>query len=122
VSRDLVERYFSAMQRGRDGQDELVALFADDAVYVEPFSGGVHEGRDAIRDWLEGSRADAPPDVRLTVERVDVDGDTVEAHWTCESPAFLRPARGRDRFAISDGRIARLESTLVEAPELRAER
>jgi ketosteroid isomerase-like protein len=119
VTRDLVERYFRAMQRGPDGEDDLVALFAEDAVYVEPFTGGTHEGRDAIRAWLNGSRADAPPDLRLTVERVDVAGDTVEAHWTCESPAFARPATGRDRFTIRDGRIARLESTLVQAPELR---
>ena len=110
------------MQRGREGEDELVALFADDAVYVEPFSGGTHEGRDAIRAWLDGSWSDAPPDLRLTVERIDVAGDTVEAHWTCESPAFARPARGRDRFTIRDGRIARLESTIVEAPALRSER
>lgn len=35
----LVERYFRAMQRGQEGEEELVALFAEDAVYVEPFSG-----------------------------------------------------------------------------------
>jgi ketosteroid isomerase-like protein len=108
------------MQRGPDGEDDLVALFAEDAVYVEPFSGGVHEGRDAIRAWLNASWADAPPDLALTVERIDAAGDTVETHWTCESPAFARPARGRDRFTIRDGRIARLESRLVEAPEPRA--
>jgi uncharacterized protein (TIGR02246 family) len=122
VTPDVVERYFRAMQRGRDGEDELVALFAEDAVYVEPFSGAAHEGRDAIRSWLDTSLSDAPPDLRLTVERVDVAGDTVKARWTCESPAFARPAKGRDPFTIRDGRIARPESALVEAPELRDER
>lgn len=32
--RETVERYFRAMQRGPEGEDELVALFADDAVYL----------------------------------------------------------------------------------------
>ena len=61
--RETVERYFRAMQRGPEGEDELVALFADDAVYLEPFSDAAHTGREAIRDaalfvdWLGQARA-----------------------------------------------------------------
>jgi hypothetical protein len=49
----LVERYFRAMQRGQEGEEELVALFAEDAVYVEPFSGeqAPHVGRAEIQAW-----------------------------------------------------------------------
>jgi hypothetical protein len=36
----------------------------------------------------------------------------------CESDAFATPARGRDRFTIRDGRIARLETELTELPKL----
>jgi ketosteroid isomerase-like protein len=105
------------MQRGPEGEDELVALFAEDAVYVEPFSGAEHAGRDAIRAWLRGSWADQPPGITITVERLEVVEHVVEASWVCESDAFARPARGRDRFTIRDGRIARLETELLEPPE-----
>jgi ketosteroid isomerase-like protein len=116
--RDTVERYFSAMQRGPDARDELVGLFAADAVYVEPFSGSAreHHGRDAIRRELERSQAQAPADLRIVVDRLAIDGETVEADWTCESPAFERPARGSDRFTVRDGRIVRLETRLIENP------
>jgi GrpB-like predicted nucleotidyltransferase (UPF0157 family)/ketosteroid isomerase-like protein len=107
----LVERYFTALQRGPDGEDELLGLFAEDAVFVEPFGRSVHRGGAAIRAYL---REDAPPELRLVVERLDVAGDQVEAEWTGESPIFARPARGRDRFTIRDGRIARLDSVLLE--------
>lgn len=105
------------MQRGPEGEDELVALFAEDAVYIEPFSGQQHVGRDAIRGWLRASWRDQPPGIRLTVERLEVLEQVVEVSWSCESDAFARPARGRDRFTIHDGQIARLESRLTESPE-----
>jgi ketosteroid isomerase-like protein len=114
---ETLERYFRAMQRGPEGEEELVALFAEDAVYVEPFTGGEHVGRKAIRDWLRASYRDQPPEMRITVERLQVVEQVVEARWVCESPAFARPARGRDRFTIRDGRIARLETELLEPPE-----
>jgi hypothetical protein len=105
------------MQRGPEGEDELVALFAEDATYVEPFSGGEHHGRDAIRAWLRGSWEGQPPGLRITVERLEVIEEVVEATWVCESDAFARPARGRDRFTIRNGQIARLETDVLEPPE-----
>jgi len=116
---DTVERYFSAMQRGLDGEDELLGLFADDAVWIDAFGGGEHTGRDAIAEWVRAARGDAPPDLRIVVDRVDAEGEVVEAAWSCESPAFATPARGRDRFTIQEGRIIRLESVLTEPPKLR---
>jgi len=106
------------MQRGPEGEDELVALFADDAVYLEPFSGGAHVGRHAIRAWLRDSWRDQPPGIRLTVERVEIVEQVVEANWVCDSDAFSRPARGVDRFTVRDGLIVRLESELTEPPEV----
>ena len=105
------------MQRGPEGEDELLALFAEDATYVEPFSGGEHHGRDAIGAWLRSSWDDQPPGLRITVERLEVVEHIVEATWVCESEAFVRPARGRDRFTIRNGQIARLETELLEPPE-----
>jgi hypothetical protein len=87
-------------------------------VYLAPFSGAEHVGRDAIRAWLRGSWANQPPGVRITVERLDVVAHVLEASWVCESDAFTRPAHGRDRFTIRQGQIARLETELLEPPEL----
>ena len=106
------------MQHGPEGVDALVDLLSDDAVYVEPFSGGTHTGRAEIRAFLEHSQGDLP-DVRITVERINVEGDNVTTEWTCESSAFATPSRGRDQFTIRDGKIARLETSIVQPPELR---
>lgn len=37
----VINRFFAAMQSGATSEAEMMALFADDAVYVEPFSGTV---------------------------------------------------------------------------------
>lgn len=115
----MIEQYFAAMQRGPDGHDALVDLFAADAVYVEPFSGGPpHHGRDAIRAYLTASAGEAPPELKLFVERLDVQGGRIVATWRCESPIFAVPSRGRDVFDVVGGRIARLETTLLSPPVL----
>jgi ketosteroid isomerase-like protein len=112
--RSVVERYFKAMQRGPDGEDELVALFAEDAVYIEPFGGDQqpHVGTAEIRAWLRASWDDTPPELVLRVDRVLVDGDRVHADWTCTSPALPEPLRGVDHYTIRGGRIVRLETRL----------
>ncbi len=50
------------------------------------------------------------------MERIDLDGDRVRADWTCSSPVFPAPMRGRDLNTIRDGTIARLEVSLLPAP------
>jgi ketosteroid isomerase-like protein len=114
-------RYFKAMQRGPEGVAELIALFTDDAVYVEPFSpgGGFHVGKAAIEGWLSMSQQSAPPAIELSVDRIDAHDDEIEVAWTCESAAFSRPSRGVDRFTLRDGMISRLETRLTQLPELR---
>ena len=107
---DTVQRYFEAMQRGPDAAEELFELFADDAVYVEPFSGEerTHEGRPAIEACLQQSWKNAPPDLVLEVNRVDVDGAVVKSEWTCTSPAFPAPVKGKDECVVENGRIQKL--------------
>ena len=113
----MIERYFAAMQRGPDGHDALVDLFTDDAVYVEPFSDGpAHRGREAISAYLAASAGEAPPELRLVVERLDVETSRIVATWRCESPIFAVPSRGRDVFNVVGGRITRLETTLLSPP------
>lgn len=115
---DVVQRYFEAMQAGPSDAEALFGLFADDAVYVEPFTGfatgesHTHEGRPAIEACIRGSWENPPPDLELQVNRIDVDGAVVRSEWTCTSPAFEAPVKGVDVCTVADGRIARLEVAL----------
>ena len=117
---DVVRRYLHAMQRGADGEDELVELFAEDGEYVESFSGSatVHRGRPAIRAWLRASWPHQPPEIRLIVEHSIVEQDVVRSTWRCESSAFATPSRGVDTYTIRAGLIARLETVVTEPPVL----
>ncbi len=108
---EVVQEYFKAMQIGAEAAGTMFALFAEDAVYVEPFSGTeqTHQGRPAIEAYMKGSWENSPPDVELEVNRIDVDGSVVRSEWTCTSPAFEAPVKGRDVCTVQDGRIKRLE-------------
>lgn len=119
----LIAAYVRAMQRGTAGLDDLISLFRDDAEYVENFSGQpqVHQGRPAIAAWLATSLSYQPPDISITVEQIDLDGDTVRAVWACESSAFRSPARGTDTYDIRDGLIHRLETVITDQPGLRTD-
>lgn len=118
---ETLTRYFKAMQHGPDGLAELISLFTDDAVYLEPFTpgGGRHVGREQIGKWLADSQRHAPPSLALTIDRVDAREDEVDVTWTCTSPAFSQPSRGSDRFTLREGKIARLETTLTQPPQFR---
>jgi ketosteroid isomerase-like protein len=116
ADRALVERYFRAMQTGPDGTDELVGLFADDAVYVEPFSGNgqaaTHHGKAAIAAVFRGM-TDRVRDLVVTVHQIVLDGNQIRSEWTCTAAAFPGPVRGHDLYTIREGKIARLETILA---------
>lgn len=118
LPRDVVDAYFRAMQTGAEAATDLFSLFAEDAVYIEPFGGEsrTHAGLPAIQACLRESWTRVPPDLKLAVDRIDVDGAVVTSLWTCTSPAFPGPVRGRDVCTVRDGRIARLEVTFL-SPE-----
>ena len=120
AEKDIVERVFKAMQVGLEAEDEMMALFADDAVFTEPFSGEprTHEGKAAIRKCFIDMWSENGPDVELIVDRVDLDGDKIRAEWTCKAPVFEVPMRGVDRFCIEDGLIQYLEVTVTEMPPM----
>jgi ketosteroid isomerase-like protein len=110
-----VGAFFLAMQAGRGAVEELLALFADDGEYVEPFTGRpqVHRGRAAIRAAFEQGWERPLPEMRIVVDRVDVEGDEVVARWTCFSPGLPGgQGSGVNRFRLASGRIARLETRL----------
>ncbi len=120
LDRKIVDNLFKAMQAGPAGEDDMMALFADDAVFVEPFSGEpkTHTGKDAIRASFQDMWREPAPDMKLILDRVDLDGRSVRAEWTCTSPIFATPMRGYDVFTIDNGKITRLEITVTDMPPM----
>src|SRR5713226_7497546 len=105
--RTLVENLFKAMQAGAAGEQLMMSLFHDDAVFIEPFSGTpvTHAGHKAIRASFQQQTAHPLPELKLALDRVDLDGAVVRAEWTCTSSAFPTPMRGHDLFTIVEGKI-----------------
>lgn len=120
ADRDVVEEMFRAMQAGPDGVDQMMALFASDATLVEPFAGRpqTHEGKPAIRAAYAAINAQPDPDLKLSLDRLDLDGEDLRADWTCTSPHFPTPMKGYDLLQIRGGRIARLEIIITDMPAL----
>ncbi len=118
--RTVVENMFKAMQGGPEGEEDMMALFDNNAVFTEPFSGQpqTHTGSDAIRSSFKEMWANPAPDLKLIVDRVDLDGDQIRAEWTCTSPVFPSPMKGHDLFTITDGKIMRLEVIVTDMPPM----
>jgi len=116
--RKVVEELYKAMQAGPAGEAAIMALFTDDAVLVEPFTGQprTHSGKAAIHAALAAMWQGRAPDLVLTLDRIDVDGDSVRAEWTCTSSILPGPLRGRDCLTVRSGKIAFLEITITEMP------
>lgn len=112
---DAIAMFFRAMQSGAAAAKDMEALFAADAVYVEPFSGKPteHRGRDAIMRTMRAGWAHPLPDMTISMDRIDVRGGDITVAWTCRSPALPGGAgRGTNHFTVRDGKITRLETTL----------
>lgn len=116
--RYLIEHYFAAMRRGAAAEEEMMELFADDAIYVEPFTGETKPwvGKDAVRAALRRGWEQPLPDLELEVRRIDISATEATAEWVCTSPALPGPVTGKDEYTIADGKIVRLVVRIVEAP------
>ncbi|MBL8956383.1 MAG: nuclear transport factor 2 family protein [Myxococcaceae bacterium] len=111
-----VDRFFAAMQTQGQSEAEMLNLFTDDAVYVEPFTGAErsHSGREAVRAALREGWKQPLPDMRIQIDEVAVDGDVTRARWTCFSPALPGGSgRGENTFTLRGGLIARLETRFL---------
>lgn len=112
----IINRFFAAMQVGATAETEMLSLFSEDAVYIEPFSGHqrTHLGKTAIRKcMLEGWRTPLP-DMRIELDEITIQGSDVRVRWTCRSPALPGGSgQGENRFTILDGLITRLETRIV---------
>lgn len=114
--RELIEAYFAAMRRGPAAEAEMMALFADDAIYIEPFSGDPAPavGKQEVLARLRVGWEAPLPDLELDILEVEVDGPAARTRWECRSSALPGPIVGEDRYEIRDGLITRLEVTLLD--------
>ena len=115
--RNLVITYLRSMQRGASGIDSIVNLYADDGVYVEHLTSvqgevRTHRGRAAIREALTTGMKWNPPDLEVKLDRLEIEGHELVAHWTCTSTQLPNPMTGTDRYELRNGKIARLETRL----------
>lgn len=118
--RDVVQGVFDAMQMGPAGEHKMMALFAEDAVFTEPFNGAPNtvNGKAAIRArFLEMWSGDGPHDLALTIDQIDAAEGKVRVEWTCRSAAFLTPMIGVDFFTMENGLIKELIFEVTTWPE-----
>jgi len=117
--KELVQRMGEAMQAGEPGKEALIGLFADDAVFIEPFGGAptTHTGIDAIRERITEMVAQPrPPDFKLQVDRVDIENGELVSYWTCTSAVMPGPMKGRDELKIRDGKMTYLKIQVLGMP------
>ncbi|MGD2101471.1 MAG: nuclear transport factor 2 family protein [Acidimicrobiia bacterium] len=115
-SHTVIENYFAAMRRGSQAEDDLVGLFAENAVYDEPFTSEPPAvGIDQIRKRFRLGWETPLPDLELDVLEVEIEGPSCRSRWECRSPALPGPIQGEDHYEIVDGKIARLVVTISES-------
>jgi len=109
-TRNLVDGYYAAMRRGPEAEADMMALFADDIVYVEPFTSPDEPavGIEAVRARLRLGWETPLPEMELDVVSIEIQGDTATTQWECRSPALPVPARGTDTYTFAGGKISRL--------------
>lgn len=110
-----ITNFFLAMQAGPSGAALLGELFADDAIYSEPFSGATepHKGREAILSAFDGSRSDDFDDAVIHLGSIEVNGEEITVGWTCFSKAIPGgQGSGTNVFTLRDGLIVSLVTTL----------
>ena len=116
----VIEDTSRAMQAGPAGEATILSLFAEDAVWVEPYTGQrrTHAGKDAIRAALRQMwQQPSPPGFAITTERMDAAGPSVRVDWKCTCDGFPELMRGYSLYTISPANlIERLELFITEAP------
>jgi hypothetical protein len=114
----IIEGVMRGMQTGPAAENDILELFAEDGVLVEPFTGRIqtHVGKAQLRACLQDMWKNRAPDLMLKTDRVDLDGETLRAEWTCTSTVLPGPMRGYDLFTIHQGKICRLEIAITEMP------
>ena len=97
------EEIFShhAQALGAGDLDEIVADYADDAVFITP--AGVRRGKDGVRAGFTQLLADVP-NAKWELPTQLYEGDILFLEWTADSAA-TRVEDGIDTFVFRDGLI-----------------
>ena len=97
------EEVFShhAQALGAGDLDEIVADYADDAVFITP--AGVRRGKDGVRAGFTQLLADVP-NAKWELPTQIYEGDILFLEWTADSAA-TRVEDGIDTFVFRDGLI-----------------
>ena len=90
-----------AQALGAGDLDEIVADYADDAVFITP--AGVRHGKDGVRAAFTQLLADVP-DAAWDLKTQIYEGDVLFLEWTAQS-AFTFVDDGIDTFVFRDGLI-----------------
>jgi len=115
----VVQRVCDAMQAGAEGEEDMMNLFAEDGVLVEPFNGvpQTHTGKPAIRArYKEMVSMPRPPGFLLRVNSISREGSSVFADWTCSADVFASPMAGRDEYVLDGGKIKKLQINITRPP------
>jgi len=90
-----------AQALGAGDLDEIVADYADDAVFITP--AGVQRGKDGIRSAFTGLLADVP-NAAWELKTQIYEGDLLFLEWAADA-AQTRVDDGIDTFVFRDGLI-----------------
>ena len=90
-----------AQALGAGDLDEIVADYADDAVFITP--AGVQRGKDGVRAAFTQLLADVP-NAAWNLKTETYEGDVLFLEWAADS-AQTRVEDGIDTFVFSDGLI-----------------
>ena len=90
-----------AQALGAGDLDEIVADYADDAVFITP--AGVKHGKGGIREAFTQLLADVP-NAAWALPTQNYEGDILLLEWTADA-ASTRVDDGIDTFVFSDGLI-----------------
>jgi len=114
---ELVKKAYAAFASG--DIDAAVAAIADDVVWIEPDefpNGGRHDGREAVRDYLQKSRA-MWTELHSTVDVRRVGGRLVAIHSVSGTLADGTPRENSvgDVYVVRDGVVVAM--TAYATPE-----
>lgn len=119
IHKQKIQDVFDAMELGVAGEPRMLGAFTQDAVMISPFGGEPEriEGLDAIREWfIQAVTGEGPHDLKLSIERIDLDGDGLRVYWTCASAAFPTNMEGNDLFLFEGDLIKFYEINVTKWP------
>ncbi len=111
TSQEVFQHHAEAL--GAANLDEIVADYAEDAVFITP--GGVRHGKHSVREAFSQLLAELP-EAKWAIKTTIYEGDILFLEWGAESKTH-RVEDGIDTFVFRDGliRVQTVRYTLLPA-------